>query len=49
MAELERLGLIRSEIAVVAADGWSTDRRPRKVIYLNHNYLLENDGPTKPV
>ncbi len=49
VAELERLGLIRSEIAVVAADGWSTDRRPRKVFYLNHHYLLENDSPTGPV
>lgn len=48
VAELERLGLVRSETAVLAADGWSTDRRPRKVLYLNHSYLLENDSPTQP-
>lgn len=49
VAELERLGMIRSEMAVVAADGWSTDRRPRKVLYLNRDYLLDNYSPTKRV
>lgn len=49
IAELERLGLVRSELAVVAADAWSHDRRPRKLLYLNHSYLLENYSPSKPV
>ncbi|SDY98591.1 hypothetical protein SAMN05661080_05203 [Modestobacter sp. DSM 44400] len=49
VAELERLRLIRSDVAVVAADDWSSDRRPRKVLYLNSDYLRENDSPTKPV
>lgn len=49
VAELERLGLVRSSLAVVAADGWSTDKRLRKVLYLNSGFLLENDSPAKPV
>lgn len=49
VAELQRLGLVRSDTAVVSADDWSTDRRPRKVLYLNRDYLLENNSPTKPV
>jgi hypothetical protein len=49
VAELERLGLVRAEMAVVSADGWSTDRRPRKVLYLNRDYMRENNSPTKPV
>jgi hypothetical protein len=49
VAELERLGLIRSETAVVTADDWSTDRRPRKVLYLDRDYLLDNESPIKPV
>jgi hypothetical protein len=49
VTELERLGLIRSEIAVANADDWSSDRRPRKMLYLNRQYLAENDSPTQPV
>jgi hypothetical protein len=49
VAELERLGLIRSATAVAPADTWSTDRRPRKVLYLNHEYLQHNDSPIMPV
>lgn len=49
VAELERLGLVSSKIAPAEADGWSTDRRPRKMLYLNQTFLLENDSPTKPV
>lgn len=49
VAELKRLGLIGSTTAPVEADVWSSDRRPRKMLYLNHAYLLENDSPTQPV
>lgn len=49
VAELHRLGLVRSDMAVVSADGWSTDRRLRKVLYLNRDYLIENNSPIKPV
>lgn len=49
LAELEKLGLVRSEMAVVAADGWSTDRRPRKVLYQNRDFLLNNYSPTQSV
>lgn len=48
-AELERLRLIRCEIAVAEADDWSSDRRPRKMLHLNRQYLIENDSPTHPV
>lgn len=45
VAELERLGLVSSSIERVAADGWSHDRRPRKVVLLNERYLIENSSP----
>jgi hypothetical protein len=48
VAELEGLGLISSKIAPAAADAWSSDRRPRKMLYLNRVFLLENDSPTQP-
>lgn len=46
VAELQSLGLVKSEISSVQADNWSTDLRKRKVYYLNHTYLMENDSPT---
>lgn len=49
VAELERLGLIRSTIAPVEADAWSSDRRPRKILYLNQSFLIENNSPSRPV
>lgn len=49
IGELVRLGLVRTATEVVAADGWSHDRRPRKVLYLDDMYLVDNDSPTKPV
>jgi hypothetical protein len=49
VAELERLGLISSRTAPAEADGWSSDRRPRKMLYLNQTFLIENDSPPQPV
>lgn len=47
--ELERLGLVRTEIARVAVDRWTTDLRERKVFYLNNQFLIDNDSPLEPV
>lgn len=49
VGELVRLGLLRSEREVVAADSWSHDRRPRKVLYLEDAHLIDKDSPTKPL
>lgn len=46
--ELEALNLVRSEVARVAVDRWSTDLKLRKVYYLNNTYLSETDSPTEP-
>lgn len=47
--ELEALKLVRSEIARVAVDRWSTDLRKRKVYYLDNAFLRDNDSPLTPV
>ena len=49
VAELVRLGLLRKSREVVAADGWSHDRRPRNVLYFDEATMRENDSPTRPV
>lgn len=49
VAELERLGLIGSSTEVVAADSWSHDRRPRKVLFCDDASLTDNNSPTKPL
>lgn len=49
VSELERLGLVESEIAPARADDWSSDRRPRKLLRLRRAFLEENDSPAQPV
>ena len=47
--ELENLKLVRTDIARVAVDRWTTDLRMRKVYYLNNAVLVEHDSPLEPV
>ncbi|MFD0359956.1 hypothetical protein ACFQZZ_00630 [Nocardia sp. GCM10030253] len=49
LKELEELHLVRTEIAKVVPDRWSNERIPRKVVYLNNEYLKTNRAPTQPV
>ena len=49
ISELESLKLVRTEIARVAVDRWSTDLKKRKVYYLENAYLKDNDSPLTPV
>jgi hypothetical protein len=47
--ELEALRVVRSEMARVVLDRWSTDLRLRKVYYLNNEFVEEHDSPVAPV
>lgn len=48
--EVKALGLVRVVTdKVTSGDRHETDRRQRRIYYLNHTYLRENDSPTTPV
>lgn len=49
LKELEDLRLVRTEIAKVVPGHWSNERIPRKVVYLNNEYLKTNSAPTQHV